>query len=153
MEYPIPRHKLIKARKSRRLSQEAVAEGAKMSRKALYACEQGLSNPRDDTIKLLCAYFQMSKEELDLDIVVAGKVAEETPNEQLPAQLGDPENACTLLRQTLDMIIQTRSAVGLQHVYKARAELKPWKNSAEVKGLDYRLDLTVKALKQRTEDS
>jgi len=69
------------------------------------------------------------------------------------AQLGNPKKACELLEEALDTIKQTRSVIGLKRVYEARAELQHWKNSAEVRTLDNKLDLTVKALKQRTADS
>lgn len=69
------------------------------------------------------------------------------------AQLGDPKKACELFGQVLNVIVQTRSVNDLKRVYKAKTALKPWKNSAEVQKLNYRLDQTVKALKQRTTDS
>lgn len=55
------------------------------------------------------------------------------------AQLGDAKKACSLILQSVDMTAQTKSLVVLQRIYKGRAELDPWKDSAEVKILDERV--------------
>lgn len=55
------------------------------------------------------------------------------------AQLGDTTKACSLILQSVDMTAQTKSLVVLQRIYKGRAELNPWKDSAEVKALDERV--------------
>ena len=81
MQYPMARQKLINARTRRKLSQEEVAEAAKISRRTLGACERGEVNPREDTIELICAFFQMRPEELDLEKLVP-------TSEQQP--LGEP---------------------------------------------------------------
>jgi len=110
------REKLIKARLSKGLSQEAVADGAKMSRKALYACEQGLSNPRDDTIKLLCAFFQTSKEELDLDVVVEDLAVQNevqlqsATTEQAPQELSQQDPSKTVELQAPQEVAQPNSS-------------------------------------------
>ncbi|MBE3558388.1 MAG: hypothetical protein IMW89_04090, partial [Ktedonobacteraceae bacterium] len=67
------------------------------------------------------------------------------------AQLGNPEEACKLLRQSLDMTMQTKSLVVLQRVCKARNELKPWKNTEDVKSLDDQIADTFTALAQLKE--
>jgi hypothetical protein len=55
------------------------------------------------------------------------------------AQLGDGKGACSLILQSLDMTVQTKSLVVLQRIYKGRGELDAWKESAEVKNLDERM--------------
>jgi tetratricopeptide (TPR) repeat protein len=62
------------------------------------------------------------------------------------AQLGDFKTASALILQSLDMTDQTKSLVVLQRIYKARAELDPWRHCSEVKILDERVVKTFNTL-------
>jgi DNA-binding XRE family transcriptional regulator/tetratricopeptide (TPR) repeat protein len=68
------------------------------------------------------------------------------------AQLGNPKEACHLLRQSLDVTMKTKSLVVMQRVYKARNELDPWKQSAEVKDLDAQIRDTFTTLTKLKEE-
>lgn len=65
------REKLVKARRSKGLTQQQLADAVGITRKALSECERGKSNPYPDTIKRLKDFFDKSAEELDLVVAEA----------------------------------------------------------------------------------
>jgi tetratricopeptide (TPR) repeat protein len=62
------------------------------------------------------------------------------------AQLGDPQEACRLLGNALEVTMQTKSLVVVQRICKARKDLDPWGNSADVKQIDEHITTTFTAL-------
>lgn len=75
--YPMKREKLVKARRSKGLTQAELAEALGLSREAIGACERGQSHPYPNTIERLCTFFKMSAEALDLvDLGTPGETFE-----------------------------------------------------------------------------
>jgi transcriptional regulator with XRE-family HTH domain len=68
------------------------------------------------------------------------------------SQLGNPKEACQILSQALDTVVQTKSLEVVQRVCKARNELDRWKQSGEVKDLDTQIRDTFTALTKLKEE-